>query len=64
MKNVHDSSQLEMDLAPWKEEGISEELFKETAKLQSRLSHYQIIDNKLYRNDEVMFPFRYTNTKY
>lgn len=57
-------NQLEMDLAPWKEEGISEELFKETAKLQSRLSHYQIIDNKLYRNDEVMFPFRNTGVEH
>lgn len=49
--------QLDFDLEPWKKSGISEDLLKEAAKVE-RLSHYQIIDHKLYRNDETMFPFR------
>ena len=48
---------LERDLEPWKKGGISQELLKEAAKIE-RLTHYQIIDHKVYRNDEQMFPFR------
>ena len=51
-------SQLELDLKPWKTNGISRQLIKEAAKSAERLVHYQIIDGHLYRNDEEMFPFR------
>ena len=54
---LNNSRQLDFDLEPWKKSGISEDLLKEAAKVE-RLSHYQIIDHKLYRNDETMFPFR------
>jgi EGF-domain serine glucosyl/xylosyltransferase len=33
-------------------------MFKKAASMQ-RLSHYQIINHKLYRNPEEVFPFRY-----
>ena len=46
-----------MDLLPWKTSGITSELLKEASKVE-RLTHYQIINHKVYRNDETMFPFR------
>ena len=46
-----------MDLLPWKTSGITAELLKEASKVE-RLTHYQIIKHKVYRNDETMFPFR------
>lgn len=42
------------DLSTWKD-GIDEELFK---KAKDRGTHYQIINHKLYRQKECMFPFR------
>lgn len=50
---------IESDLKPWKN-GISGAKFKESLKLrsQSRATHYQIIDHKLYREEDCMFPFR------
>ncbi|CAF0709792.1 unnamed protein product [Brachionus calyciflorus] len=50
-------NRLDYDLGPWIKNGISKELFKQAAKI-SRLSHYQIIDHKLYRNKDAFFPFR------
>lgn len=51
------SSRLNLDLAPWESTGITKDIFKQTAKIE-RLNHYQIIDHKLYRNEDAMFPFR------
>jgi len=45
-------------LEPWKNTGITRKMIKEATEVE-RLSHYQIIDHKLYRNDEALFPFRY-----
>lgn len=50
--------QLEADLKPWSKSGITQEVLKEALKLNNRLSHYQIINHKLYRNDDSMFPSR------
>lgn len=47
---------LEKDLSVWREEkGISEERLKSAIPFGV---HYQIIDHKLYRQDDCMFPFR------
>ncbi|XP_064606881.1 protein O-glucosyltransferase 1-like [Liolophura sinensis] len=48
---------IDEDLKPWEttEKGISQESF-DIAK--ERGVHYQIINHKLYREDECMFPFR------
>lgn len=48
---------MNQDLSPWQSTGISKDLFKKAAKIP-RLSHYQIIDHKLYRNQDKFFPFR------
>lgn len=50
-------SQIELDLEPWRKSGITESLLRDIEKVE-KLSHYQIIDHKLYRNDDQMFPFR------
>ena len=49
--------QLETDLEPWKSDGISASLFEKASQVE-RLSHYQIVDHKLYRNKDSMFPAR------
>ena len=41
---------------PWMD-GISKEMIEKASGLK-RLSHYQIIDHKLYRNSFEVFPFR------
>lgn len=45
-------------MKPWIKTGITQDLIKEANKLNSRLSHYQIINHKLYRNEDAMFPSR------
>jgi len=50
-------SQIISDLKPWSKNGISEKLIKEASQIQ-RMSHYQIINHKLYRNNDPMFPAR------
>jgi len=52
------NSQLEADLKPWSISGITQTMINEANKLNSRLSHYQIIDHKLYRSEDAMFPSR------
>jgi protein glucosyltransferase len=54
---------LDLDLEPWQKDGIDKKLIKEAAKVD-RLSHYQIIDHKLYKNDDEMFPFRNTGVQH
>ena len=49
--------QLDLDLEPWKADGIKKSLLNDIEKVE-RLSHYQIIDHKLYANGEKMFPAR------
>jgi len=51
------NSQIEEDLKPWKKDGINAKLIKEAAKV-SRMAHYQIINHKLYRSSDPMFPAR------
>jgi len=51
------SKQIKHDLSPWATNGISEELFKRAAAIQ-RNNHYQIINKKLYRDKDAMFPAR------
>jgi EGF-domain serine glucosyl/xylosyltransferase len=46
------------DLKPWLNTGITYDMINEANKLNNRLSHYQIIDHKLYRNEDAMFPAR------
>ena len=48
-------SVIDSDLAVWKE-GISKEQFD---KAKGKGTHYQIINHKLYREDDCMFPARY-----
>lgn len=48
---------LETDLIHWNESGISEQLIEEALRLK-RGVHYQIIDHKLYRDKDCMFPSR------
>lgn len=43
------------DLRMWSESGITQELF---LRSKSRGIHYQVIDHKLYRGEECLFPFR------
>ena len=50
-------SQIEEDLKPWKKNGISAKLIQEAAKV-NRMAHYQIINHKLYRSSDPMFPAR------
>lgn len=45
-------------MKPWSTTGITHDLLKEALKANARLSHYQIIDHKLYRNEDSMFPSR------
>lgn len=47
---------LESDLKPWQETGISKELIQHATKLTG--VHYQIIGHKLYRQQDCMFPSR------
>jgi hypothetical protein len=51
------NSQIEEDLKPWKKDGINAKLIKEAASV-NRMAHYQIIDHKLYRSSDAMFPAR------
>ena len=49
-------SVIDSDLEVWKKEGgITAEKFKEAKNLGT---HYQIINHKLYREDDCMFPAR------
>ncbi len=48
---------LENDLIHWNKSGISEDLIEEAIRLK-RGVHYQIIDHKLYREKECLFPSR------
>lgn len=50
-------SQIDKDLDPFKEQGITEETMLAASNV-SRVTKYQIIDHKLYRSDSCMFPFR------
>ena len=51
------SKQIEIDLKPWKATGITKDIFKKASEID-RLSHYQIINKKLYRDKDEMFPAR------
>lgn len=57
------NSQIQEDLKPWTKSGISLKLFQETSKTQ-RVSHYQVINHKLYRSDDPMFPARSHGVEY
>jgi len=50
---------IERDLKQWKA-GISKQLLEEAlrARSQTKATHYQIVDHKLYRENDCMFPFR------
>ncbi|KAL4226109.1 Protein O-glucosyltransferase 1 [Mactra antiquata] len=49
------SSVIDNDLEVWEKDGITQQML-DTAK--SRGTHYQIINHKLYREDDCMFPAR------
>lgn len=51
-------NRLELDLEPWKLGGITKDMIQKASKIE-RMSHYQIIDHKLYRDDDPMFPARF-----
>jgi Glycosyl transferase family 90 len=53
------SRQINRDLKPWLETGISEDLIDNSSEL-SDVSHYQVIGHKLYRSEETDFPARYS----
>jgi len=55
--------QIESDLKPWLKSGISAKLLKEASEIP-RNSHYQIIDHKLYRDNDAMFPARSRGIEY
>ncbi|XP_064482586.1 O-glucosyltransferase rumi homolog [Ornithodoros turicata] len=46
---------IENDLSLWAKSGITAQIFE---RAKPRGIHYQIIDHKLYRGEECMFPFR------
>lgn len=50
-------SQIELDLAPWLESGITQAMLKEADQVP-RNSYYQIIGHKVYRSGDPMFPAR------
>jgi protein glucosyltransferase len=50
-------SQIELDLAPWAESGVTASMLKEAGQVP-RNSLYQIIVGKLYRSGDPMFPAR------
>ncbi|XP_067134035.1 protein O-glucosyltransferase 1-like [Centruroides vittatus] len=52
---------IEQDLAPWKTSGIMQEMLE---AVKDRGTHYQIINHKLYREDECMFTFRCTGVEH
>ncbi|KAH6935399.1 hypothetical protein HPB50_005559 [Hyalomma asiaticum] len=49
------ASVIDDDLSPWSKTGISAELIERS---KSRGILYQVVDHKLYRSKECMFPFR------
>jgi len=51
-------------LKPWSKTGITKNMINEALKTNNRLSHYQIINHKLYRNDDAMFPSRSSGIEY
>ncbi|XP_022257572.1 O-glucosyltransferase rumi homolog [Limulus polyphemus] len=55
------TSVISRDLAPWKKKGISQALIQAA---KERGTHYQIINHKLYRDSECMFPFRCSGVEY
>ncbi|XP_076344324.1 O-glucosyltransferase rumi homolog isoform X2 [Tachypleus tridentatus] len=59
--NATDCSCHTRDLAPWKKKGISQVLIQNA---KERGTRYQIINHKLYRDPECMFPFRCSGVEY
>ncbi len=56
--SIFGSRRIAKDLEPWQASGISQSLFKQATSV-NRISHYQIINKKLYRRDkDEMFPSR------
>lgn len=49
------------DLEPWRNIGITREMLDQ---VKNSGSHYQIVNHKLYRGTECMFPARYIQCIY